>query len=190
MVFTAMEVTTDTTFDISNPRVAIQNTIIDRWYLLWVIVAFEISLRLLIHYTKDPVNGRPKFQLLSPFFYILITPIFYVGMRYVFGMTLDEGRDSGYFFPSVSSLSDESGMMSIFNDPHLWDIFRVINFSTISWTAVAESMGTVIALAAFRYVHIIFCSSCVCNGCDPKAFDFTYRRVKKRNRSGWLSNLK
>ena len=76
MVCTAMEITTDTTFDINNPRTAIQITIVDRWYLLWVIVAFEVSLRLLINCTKDPITGQPRFQLLSPIFYILITPIF------------------------------------------------------------------------------------------------------------------
>ena len=70
-------------------------------------------------------------------------------------MSLEEGRAAGYFFPAVdssSSSSDAGGMMSLFSDPHLWDIFHVIDFSTISWTAVIESMGTVIALAAFRYV--------------------------------------
>ena len=154
IVFTAIEVTTNTTFDIKNPRNAIQNTIVDRWYLLWVILAFEISLRCLLHCTRDLTTGRPKFQLLSPIFYILITPIFYIGMHFVFGFSLEEGRKMGYFFPSSNiHSSDTDDNTSYFHDPHLWDVFTIVDFSTISWTAVVESTGTLIALAAFRYVN-------------------------------------
>ncbi len=154
IVITAMEVTTNTTFDIQNPQQAFQNTIVDRWHLLWVILAFEVALRCLLHCTKDPVTGHPKFQLLSPIFYILITPVFYIGMQCIFDMSLEEGREAGYFFPSVNSeSSDAENTKSLFSDPHLWDIFHVIDFSTISWMAVAESTGTMIALSAFRYVN-------------------------------------
>lgn len=153
VVFTAIEVTTNTTFDIRNPRTAIQNAIIDRWHLLWVVLALEVSLRCLLNYTKDPITGHPKFQLLSPIFYMLITPIFYIGMQYVFGMSLEEGRDAGYFFPSANSISSTTDdATSSFTDPHMWDVFHVVDLSTISWMAVAESTGTMIALAAFRYV--------------------------------------
>ena len=153
IVITAMEVTTNTTFDIKNPGPAIQNTIFDHWHLLWVILFFEASLRLLLHWTKDPVTGHPRFQLLSPVFYILITPIFYIGMQYVFGISIEEGRDAGYFFPSVDSSSpDVESSTRFLDDPHLWDIFHIVDFSSISWMAVAESTGTMIALAAFRYV--------------------------------------
>ncbi len=154
IVITAMEVTTNTTFDIQNPSSAIQSTIIERWNLLWVILAFEVALRCLLHCTKDPVTGHPKYQLLSPIFYILITPVFYIGMKFIAGMSLEKGREAGYFFPSVNSLpsnGDGEDTAGLFNDPHIWDVFHIIDFSTISWRAVAESTGTMIALAAFRY---------------------------------------
>jgi hypothetical protein len=84
---------------------------------------------------------------------MLITPIFYIGMQYVFGMSLEEGRDAGYFFPSANSISSTADdATSSFTDPHMWDVFHVVDLSTISWMAVAESTGTMIALAAFRYV--------------------------------------
>jgi len=155
MLFTAMEVTTNTSFDISKPRAAIQSTIIDQWHLLWVIFAFEVSLRCLSHCTKDPITGHPKFQLLSPLFYVLITPIFYFGMQYVLGLSLEQGREAGYFFPSINSLTSErDSTTGNLGYPHIWDIFQIIDFSKISWMAVAESTGTMVSLAVFSLIHV------------------------------------
>lgn len=147
MVFTAIEVTTNTTFTLDMDGL---ESLVENFRLLWVVLAFEVTLRFLTWATEDK-DGRPKFQLLSPVFYILITPIFYLGLV-VAGISIDQARDMGYFFPATDSAGD-SGTGSSFTDPHLWDIFHVIDFSTISWMAVLECTGTMIALAAFRYAY-------------------------------------
>ena len=147
ILFTAIEVTTDTTFTLNMDGVM---GIIEHFNLLWIVLAFEMTLRLLMWLTQDE-HGRPKFQLLTPVFYIMITPIFYIGLI-IAGISIDQARDIGYFFPSATSADDSGGADSSLFDPHLWDIFHVIDFRTISWMAVLESTGTMIALAAFRYV--------------------------------------
>jgi SulP family sulfate permease len=144
LVFTSMEVTTNTTFSLSADGIM---GLIDNFQLLWIVFAFDGTLRLLTWMTEDK-DGRPKFQLLSPVFYILITPIFYLGL-FIAGISIDDARDRGYFFPGTDSGSGTIDASS-FLDPHMWDIFHVIDFSTISWMAVFESTGTIIALAAFR----------------------------------------
>jgi SulP family sulfate permease len=148
ILFTALEVTTDTTFSLDWDGFS---GLVEHWYLLWVVVAFETTLRVLMWATQDE-HGRPKFQLLSPVFYISITPIFYIGLS-IAGISIDRARDMGYFFPAADSSGGASagaGSGATFFDPHLWDIFRIIDFSTISWMAVFECTGTMIALAAFR----------------------------------------
>jgi sulfate permease, SulP family len=147
IVFTSMEVTTNTTFSLSVDGIM---GLIDDFQLLWVVFAFDATLRLLTWATEDK-HGRPKFQLLSPVFYILITPTFYLGLLVV-GISIDEARDRGYFFPATDSSSAVDNGSSFF-DPRMWDIFHVIDLKTVSWMAVFESTGTVIALAAFRCVH-------------------------------------
>ena len=144
-MFTAIEVTTNTTFSLSLDGF---ESLVENFRLLWVVLAFEIVLRFLTWLTQDK-DGRPKFQLLSPVFYIMITPIFYLGLI-VAGVSIDQARDLGYFFPTTDSGGDTGSVV----DPHLFDIFRVIDFSTISWMAVLESTGTMIALAAFSLIHV------------------------------------
>eukprot|EP00536_Pseudo-nitzschia_multiseries_P007383 jgi/Psemu1/296543/fgenesh1_pm.174_\ len=159
MVITAIEVTTNTTFDVAKPRDSMRNTILDHWHLLWVVVALEVTLRLLLFCTWDSTTGRPKYRLLSPVFYLCITPIFYVGLHWGFDMSLREGREAGYLFPALDASSTSSGegstlCASFFCDPTLWDIFRVLDLSTVSWQAVADSAGTMTALAAFSLIHV------------------------------------
>jgi SulP family sulfate permease len=149
ILFTAIEVTTDTSFTLNVD--GIMGTI-EHFHLLWIVLAFEMTLRLLMWSTQDK-HGRPRFQLLTPVFYIMITPIFYIGLT-IAGISIDKARDMGYFFPSATTADEDgaAGGDSSFFDPHMWDIFHVIDFRTISWMAVLESTGTMLALAAFRYV--------------------------------------
>jgi sulfate permease, SulP family len=152
IVRTSIEVTTNTTFTLNIDGIV---CLVRNFQLLWIIVVFDASLRMLtcLNEYKD---GKPKYQLLSPIFYILITPIFYFGLLFA-GTSMDQARDMGYFFPAADS-SDSANNDRCYLDPHLWDIFHVIDFRTISWTAVMESTGTMIALAAFRYVISCRCS--------------------------------
>jgi sulfate permease, SulP family len=145
IVLTSVEVTTNTTFTLNIDGIMDLGR---NFQLLWVILVFDASLRMLTWLNEDK-DGKPKCQLLSPMFYILITPIFYSGLL-IAGISIDQARNMGYFFPATDSSPSGSG--NSYLDPHIWDIFQVINFHTISWMAVWESTGTMIALAAFRYV--------------------------------------
>lgn len=147
---TAIEVTTNATFDLLDGDS--WKGLVENFRLLRVVLAFESTLRLLMWATQDK-HGRPKFQLLSPLFYIMITPIFYFCL-WVGGISIDQARETGYFFPSPAKDGGDGASVGIFNDPHMWDIFTLIDFSTISWMAVLESTGTMIALAAFSLIHV------------------------------------
>ncbi|KAG7345863.1 cyclic nucleotide-binding protein [Nitzschia inconspicua] len=148
IVFTSMEVTTNTTFSLNMDGIM---NLIDNFQLLWIVLVFDATLRMLTWITEDK-DGRPRYQLLSPIFYIMITPIFYLGLL-VAGISVEEARDRGYFFPATDN-GGSSGDNASFFDPHLWDIFHVIDVRSISWMAVLESTGTMIALAAFSLIHV------------------------------------
>jgi SulP family sulfate permease len=154
IVFTAIEVSTNATFALNMDGI---RSLADNFSLLWPVLAFDVVLRLLTWLTQNK-DGRPKFQLLSPVLYILITPVFYLGLV-VSGISIDQAREMGCFFPATDSGGNDSGSGSSFLDPHLWDIFQIIDFSSISWIAVLESTGTMLALAAFRYVYNRSCQS-------------------------------
>mmetsp|Transcript_11326 Transcript_11326/g.15693 ORF Transcript_11326/g.15693 Transcript_11326/m.15693 type:complete len:625 (-) Transcript_11326:165-2039(-) len=93
----------------------------------------------------------------------MITPIFYFGM-WVFRRDLEEAKEAGYFFPSLDKCTSSSGEECGNNEPlslwesifdeHMWDMWRVIDFSTISWKAVYHSIPTLVALALFSLIHV------------------------------------
>ena len=158
MVRTSMEVTNNVTLTLDMDGLQVMK---EHWYLWIVVVGLEALLRLLMWVTQDE-KGRPKFQLLSPIFYCLITPGFYIGLN-ILGVSKDEASDMGYFFPAASAQSASAGLSSSigggsenpwFADDHLWDMFRIIDFSTISWRAVFHSTSTMAALAAFSLIHV------------------------------------
>jgi SulP family sulfate permease len=150
ILLTAIEVTTNTTFDPLD--IDSWRTLVENFHLLWVVLAFEGTLRFLMWASQDK-HGRPKFQLLSPLFYILITPTFYSGL-WACGISLEQARMLGYFFPSTVLESSSESSVGIFQDPRLLDIFTLIDLRTVSWMAVLESTGTMIALAAFSLIHV------------------------------------
>jgi SulP family sulfate permease len=143
---TAIEVTINTTLSFK--------AFVDHFHFFAVVLFFEITLRILMWATQDK-HGRPKFQLLTPFFYCLITPMFYLGLA-LLGVNIDTARDAGYFFPVTQSSSndDSSSAWSLLADDHLFDIFKIVDIRTVSWTAVFHSIGTMIALAAFSLIHV------------------------------------
>ena len=148
IIITAIEVTNDVTFQWNMEGV---HDIVDHMNLLSVVLGFEFTLRVLMWWTQDE-EGRPKYPMLSPVYYCLITPLFYLGL-WILGVSMDQATEMGYFFPPT--VAEEGGMSgSSFWDPHLWDMFHIVNFSSISWMAVLESTGTMIALAAFSLIHV------------------------------------
>ena len=153
IVVTAIEVTTNVTFQFNSQGII---DVADHFHLVRVVLGFEFTLRMLMWYTQDK-DGVPKYPLLSPVFYCMITPLFYFGL-YAIGMSMDDATEGGYFFPPIGDDTDSGGSDApsslMFADPHLWDMFHIIDFSTISWIAVIKSTGTMIALAAFSLIHV------------------------------------
>ena len=143
ILITAVEVTNNATFEFSEKGWA---SLLEDFHLLAIVLGFECTLRFLIWWTQDS-QGRPKYPLLSPIYYCMITPLFYLGL-WILGISLNRASELGYFFSETSS--ENIGLA----DPHLWDMFQITNLSNISWMAVVESTGTMIALAAFSLIHV------------------------------------
>jgi len=140
IVITSIEVTTDVTFTWDQEGLT---NVAQHWNLLLVVLTFEVTLRLLCYITQD-AQGRPKYPYLSPVYYCAITPIFYLGLH-LCGMSLKEATEQGFFFPATEGGGDSSS---------LWDMFQIVNVTTISWKALWDSIGTMIALVAFSLIHV------------------------------------
>eukprot|EP00980_Cylindrotheca_fusiformis_P029213 scaffold22753_cov160-Cylindrotheca_fusiformis.AAC.5 len=147
LIITSIEVTSDVTFTFDMDGL---ESLVENFRLLAVVLAFEGTLRVLMYWTQDE-RGHAKYPYLSPVYYCMITPLFYLGLR-LFGVNMEQATEMGYFFPVTAG---ESGANSgVWHDDSLWDIFRVIDLSTVSWRAVFDSTGTMIALAAFSLIHV------------------------------------
>ena len=117
-----------------------------KFHLLVVVFLLEAVLRIISHLTTD-ATGHSKYPLLAPIYFIMITPIFYLGV-WLFG----KGLSDEYFFPSIDDDSDvTSGFLG---QEGIWDIFHVVNLSTVSWAAVMRSIPTMIALVMFSLIHV------------------------------------
>ena len=149
-VITAIEVSTNTAFEFSLD--GLHDTFVENFSLIGVVLVFEFTLRLLIQFTRDE-NGRPRCPLLGPIYYICITPVFYILLAFL-GISSEDASNAGFFFPSLESGNDDSGSSSIIDGSGLFDIFTIVNFSTISWTAVAKSIPTIVSLTAFSLIHV------------------------------------
>lgn len=121
--------------------------------LLVVVFGFEAGLRLISHWTKDE-SGKSRYPLLSPIYFCLITPIFYI--FYLVAKALGKSLDDEYFFPQIAGCTgDECGDgASSYLDDSVFDIFHVVDLSTISWVAVVRSIPTMIALVLFSLIHV------------------------------------
>ena len=145
---TGVEVTINDTFSLEN--------VTDKFSLFRVVLLFEVVLRVLEKMTKDK-NGKPKYTLLSPIYFCAMTPIFYF-MLFAFGTSLSEAEEAEYFFPPLNQSEkgpSANGMMaSIFLDENLWDMWTAINFPTVSWVAIWDSLPTLLALTLFSLIHV------------------------------------
>lgn len=142
---TGLEVTANASFGI---------LLIERIHLLLVVFGFEAGLRVLNHSTKDS-SGTSRYPLLSPIYFCLITPVFYLGI-WANGKSIETAFNEGYFFPPLDD-SGAGGVVSFLAplwSENTWAIFRVVDFSTISWPAVLESIPTMVALVLFSLIHV------------------------------------
>jgi SulP family sulfate permease len=127
--------------------------VLDSMNLLYVVIIFEVALRVL-EYLNINKDGKPRFALLSPIFFCMITPIFYT---VVYGLDLDIGER--YFFPQLDNTGGggSGSIESIFNrvfHKDLFDMWRVVDLRNISWSAVVESIPTMMALSLFSLIHV------------------------------------
>eukprot|EP00538_Stauroneis_constricta_P002535 CAMPEP_0119573812 /NCGR_PEP_ID=MMETSP1352-20130426/45312_1 /TAXON_ID=265584 /ORGANISM="Stauroneis constricta, Strain CCMP1120" /LENGTH=503 /DNA_ID=CAMNT_0007623503 /DNA_START=302 /DNA_END=1810 /DNA_ORIENTATION=- len=84
IIITAIEVTNNASFTFDMNGI---EAFIDNFHLFVVVIFFEATLRILIIVTQDK-HGRPRFPLLTPVFYCMITPLFYIGMA-ILGVNMD-----------------------------------------------------------------------------------------------------
>ena len=147
---TGIEVTIDQPFD----------NLTKHLDLVQVVVGFEIVLRVLQHLTLNS-DGKPRYPLLSPVYFCLITPAFYV-ILWICRVNVDYAHEAGFFFPQLDAdACEDDGCMggaesqqnAIFNQS-LLDIWTVIDFKAVSWTAVVDSIPTMAALTLFSLIHV------------------------------------
>lgn len=98
------------------------NSIVGRWNLWIIVVALEIILRSLEYATTDS-KGNPKFALLSPIFFCMITPAFYL-ILWILKIPISESKDAGYFFPTLDD-SFDSGVPADVKFGTPWDLWKV-----------------------------------------------------------------
>jgi SulP family sulfate permease len=130
-------------------EVTIDAVIVEVWedmHLVVVVVLFEAVLRIMDLLLRNK-EGKPLYSLLSPIYFCLMTPIFYLGL-WILNVDAQDAMEAGYFFPSLQG-SDSS----IFNDD-LVTMWHVVNFKTISWPAVYDSIPTMVALTLFSLIHV------------------------------------
>mmetsp|Transcript_46363 Transcript_46363/g.140419 ORF Transcript_46363/g.140419 Transcript_46363/m.140419 type:complete len:659 (-) Transcript_46363:267-2243(-) len=143
-----------------NATFGFQEVFVTYRLLLAPVLAFEVLLRVLEVVTRD-ADGKPRYSLLSPIYFCMITPIFYAAL-WVCGVPLDWAEDLGFFFPPLDACpAGENGdsdcsanaASSIFN-PHLFDMWTVVDFSTVSWAAILDCTPTLVALILFSLIHV------------------------------------
>lgn len=134
-------------------------------HLFAPVLFFELLLRCLIYLTTDKKTGTARFPLLAPTFYCMIPPMFFVGL-YFFGISFDEAQEEGFFFPSVggatSGENEQSGnsnslwsfVLDSFTDPHLFDIWRVLDIRHVSMEVLIKSFPTIVGMTLFSLVHV------------------------------------
>lgn len=144
---TGIEVTIDAVFG--------WNSVTNNLDLLAPVLFLEILLRVLERLTLD-ADGKPRFSLLSPIYFCMITPMFYATLWAV-GVDLQYAEETGYFFPSLlddCEDADSCSMLdSIFNKD-VFDMWRFIDLSVVSWPAIVDAIPTLVALTLFSLIHV------------------------------------
>lgn len=146
IVISSIEVTNNVSFSWDMNGV---HAIIDNMHLFGVVLLFEATLRLLAWKTKG------RIPLLAPIYFCSIPFVFYA-LLWLLRVDTEDAIEAGYFFdsPPQEEGSSSQGLFDKMFDHHTFDLLRVVDFRTISWTAVYQSIGTMIALSAFSLIHV------------------------------------
>jgi SulP family sulfate permease len=129
--------------------------------LFGVVLVMEVTLRVLNYLNHRTESSQPRYRLLAPLFFCLITPVFYFGL-WIFGVNTANAMKAGYFFPPSDSCSTsastncevDSSLWALILNENLFDMWRVFDFTSVSWRAVFNSLPTVVALSAFSLIHV------------------------------------
>lgn len=125
------------------------NSLIDNFHLIGVVLLFELTLRILTWKLKGHI------PLLAPIYFCSVPFLFY-GCLWLLQVDIATAEEMGYFFAPPSedkNAATQSLFDRVFNID-TFDLLRIVDFSTISWTAVYQSTGTMIALCAFSLIHV------------------------------------
>jgi hypothetical protein len=106
-------------------------SMVEGWNLWIIVVVLELILRTL-EYTTTDSKGNPRFALLPPIFFCMITPCFYLTL-WISKIPISESKNAGYFFPSLSNFDDSDVSLDAnFGTP--WDLWKVCNdFVIVPW---------------------------------------------------------
>lgn len=144
---TGVEVTTNQTFGLES--------IVQHIHLLIPVACFEIFLRILERWNVNS-GGKVIFPLLFPIYFCLVSPTFYIALL-LLRVSIEEARENGFFFPSLVDGGCGSARCSFAETiltPQLFDMWTVIDLSAVSWSAIADSIPTLIALTLFSLIHV------------------------------------
>jgi sulfate permease, SulP family len=153
---TALEITMAAAFSLQ--------TLSQSWHLVRVVFGLEVLLRLLDRFLRHPTTGKPYCSLLSPLYFCSITPCFYLVLT-TWRIPVQDAIDAGYFFPPIDAAGSgacgdddpcQTGSSWIAGVPtsDLLDMWRIVDFRTISWQTVGQAIPTLISLILFSLIHV------------------------------------
>jgi SulP family sulfate permease len=112
---------------------------------------------------RHPTTGKPYCSLLSPLYFCSITPCFYL-VLWIIRVPVQDAIDAGYFFPPIDDdnnaasdggNSQNDSWIGVFvPTSDVLDLWRIVDFRTISWPAIGEALPTLISLILFSLIHV------------------------------------
>ena len=154
-------------------------SVLHNWHLLRVVLAFEVILRAVEKMSQG------AYPLLTPIYFCMIPPVFYCILA-IMGYSIKEAEDAGYFFPRLDSSEEETDavtsgngiaptfLSTVLNDPHLFDMWSVINLPRVSWHAIWDAVPTLIALTLFSLIHVPISKLTICIATFPSCLHFSH----------------
>lgn len=144
---TAVEVTID--------RALSFESLMDSTPLFSVVIFYECFLRILEQWNTRG-GSKPRFALLSPIYFCMITPTFYAGLK-IFKVSIERAEALGYFFPPLDPDEyDDSSPFKLHQilNGDILNMWKIVDLRNISWVAVMDCIPTIFALSLFSLIHV------------------------------------